>query len=128
MSIDKRQQDRALMREIAAFIAEVTIAGEVPIDDLYADYRPEDPKEYLGMTPKADDSEGGDFGDGGGDGDDINGAPKTGGGGFDDRAISFDGDDDSDSADISISTTSSSTSTHEHIYYTMMHRNSRFFK
>lgn len=40
---------RALFREL---VKEVVIAGEIDIADLYADYRPSDPKEYLGMTPK----------------------------------------------------------------------------
>lgn len=41
-------KSRKLVREL---VREVVIAGEVDIADLYADYRPEDAKAYLGMVP-----------------------------------------------------------------------------
>lgn len=39
-----------LIREL---VREIAIAGEVDVKDLYADYRPADAKEYIGMVPDA---------------------------------------------------------------------------
>jgi hypothetical protein len=41
---------RRSIRLIKEFINEVVVAGEAPITDLYLDYRPADPKAYIGMT------------------------------------------------------------------------------
>ena len=62
---ENRKDPRALLREL---IKEVVIAGEVETSDLYADYRPDDPKAYIGMILGMPSAGGG--GDGGGGDDD----------------------------------------------------------
>jgi hypothetical protein len=68
--LDKAKKKRRLatyegVRLLRQLVKEVVIAGEVDIADLYATYRPDDPKEYIGMVlaPPDEDGEGED-GDG----------------------------------------------------------------
>lgn len=122
-------EEELLRQNIATFINEVTIAGEVPTDTLYAKYRPDDAMQYIGMKPKTDADAGGGESATGEEGGEGSEAGSGGGVGSEhlDQKISFDetGDDvEPGSGGSSISSTS--TSVHERLYYTMMHRNSKF--
>lgn len=119
------KEARELIRQL---VLEVTIAGEVPTDTLYADYRPKDAMEYLGMKPKSDDAVG--DGEEGGVPDDaeaeVHGPGKGSGAPFHDGQLTFDSDasdvgteDTADSSSGQLSSATMSTkSAFEHIQYT----------